>query len=56
MTTSARITSGLDSRAFTSASSPLSTTVTVKSSFAKVMPTTFWIVIESSARSRFLGM
>jgi hypothetical protein len=56
MTTSARITSGLSSRALVIASSPLFTDVTLKSSFANVIPTTFWIVIESSARRRFLGM
>jgi len=56
MTTSARITSGLSSRALAIASSPLSTEVTLKSSLANVMPTTFWIVIESSARRRVLGM
>jgi len=38
------------------ASSPLSTAVILKSSPANVMPTTFWIVMESSARRRFLGM
>jgi len=38
------------------ASSPLSTAVILKSSPANVMLTTFWIVMESSARRRFLGM
>ena len=56
ITTSARMTSGLSSRAREMASSPLSTAVILKSSPANVMPTTFWIVTESSARRRFLGM
>jgi hypothetical protein len=56
MTTSARMMSGFSSRARATASSPLPTVVTRKSSFAKVIPMTFWIVIESSARRRFLGM
>jgi hypothetical protein len=56
ITTSARITSGLISRALASASSPLSTETTRMSSLANVIATTFWIVIESSARSRVLGM
>src|ERR1039457_2611826 len=43
-------TSGLISRAFSTAALPLSTTVREYSSLPKMMPTTFWMVILSSAR------
>ena len=48
--------SGWISRARTTASSPLSTVTMRTSSLAKLIPTTFWIVTLSSARSRVLGM
>ncbi len=48
--------SGRISFARTTASSPLSTVTIRTSSFAKLIPTTFWIVTLSSARSSVLGM
>jgi hypothetical protein len=56
MITSARTTSGRASRAFATASSPLSTVIRTTSSLAKLIPTTFWIVTLSSASSSFLAM
>src|SRR6266850_3108631 len=55
MLTSARIRSGLASRARESASFPSETTVRVTSSPLKVISMAFWMVTESSARSRDLG-
>src|SRR3981189_2714128 len=56
MLTSARIRSGFDCLADRSAASPSSTTTTLKPPPANVIPTACWIVFESSARRRFLGM
>src|SRR5207253_9160119 len=55
MLTSARIRSGFASRACESASFPSDTTVKVTSSALNVISTAFWMVTESSARSRDLG-
>src|SRR2546423_12789079 len=55
MLTSARIRSGFASRAWESASFPSDTTVRVTSSALNVISTAFWMVTESSARSRDLG-
>ena len=56
ITTSARMMSGRIARALATASRPLSTVVIWMSSFAKLIPTTFWMVTLSSASSRLLGM
>src|SRR5882724_9271376 len=56
MLTSARIRSGFDCFAAWSAASPSSTATTLKSSPANVIPTACWMVLESSARRRFLAM
>ncbi len=55
MLTSARLRSGFAARARESASVPSETTVSVTSSALKVISTAFWMVTESSARSRDLG-
>src|SRR5437016_7105240 len=55
MPTSARIRSGFAARAWESASFPSDTTVRVTSSALNVISTAFWMVTESSARSRDLG-
>ena len=56
MLTSARIRSGLERLAVAKACSPSSTVVSCTSSPANVMLTACWMVRESSARSRVLGM
>src|SRR6266404_4299849 len=56
MLTSARITSGFDCLAAWSAASPSSTAEIWRSSRANVMLTACWMVFESSASSRVLGM
>jgi hypothetical protein len=56
ITTSAITRSGLSSRVFAIASSPLSTVVMVKSSVLKIIPITFRMVTESSAISSVLGI
>src|SRR4051812_30208868 len=56
MLTSARIRSGFEDLAAWSAALPSSTVVSFTSSRANVMLTACWMVLESSARSRFLGM
>jgi hypothetical protein len=56
MSTSARIRSGLRSRARWSASVPFATVVSAKSSFLNTIPTAVRMVVESSARSRDFGM
>ena len=56
MLTSARIRSGFEALAACSAAFPSSTVVSFTSSRANVIETACWMVLESSARSRFLGM
>src|SRR5436305_3221197 len=56
MLTSARMMSGFACRAAARAASPSSTVVSFTSARAKVILTACWMVLESSARSKFLGM
>ncbi len=56
MLTSARIRSGFEDLAAWNAALPSLTVVSFTSSRANVMLTACWMVLESSARSRFLGM